>query len=255
MSRILESTNYDKFDLLEFNRDLHDTTRLEKSMLEHGFIDAYPIHVVKGESGKLMIKGGHHRFVVARKLKIPVKYVVCDDNVSIHELEKTTAKWTLKDYLDSYIRLGYTEYMAVREYQEKTGLPLSTCMGLLGGNQNGGNFNSQFKDGTYRVRDNSIAEPVGNLVLGCAERGVEFARIPSFVEAIAQCVLSGEFDCSTFMNKVSVNIQMMKKQASKDGYLDLIESVYNYKSQNKLPLAFLARESARKRNAARGGKS
>lgn len=248
MATIQETRNYDRFELLEFNRDIHDTRQLEASMREHGFLDAYPLHVVKNGAGKLKIKGGHHRFVVARKLNIPVKYVICDDNVSIHQLEKTTTRWTLKDYLASWVRIGLPEYLAVRDYHERTGIPLGLCTGLMGGQQGSGNFYDAFKAGTYHASENSIAEPVAEIVMGIAERDVKFAKHPLFVEAIAQCWLTSEFDTETFLTRVAANPSLMKKKTTKDEYLRLIEYVYNYKAQKKVPMAFLAREAARKRS-------
>ena len=44
----------------------------------------------KEPSGKAKIKAGHHRFTVARRIGIPVKYVICDElsEVTIQELEE-----------------------------------------------------------------------------------------------------------------------------------------------------------------------
>ena len=99
---ISKTKNYDRFDLHEINRPVKNTKKLELSMIEHGFIDAHPLHVITNGNGKLKIKDGHHRFMVARKLGIPVKYVVCDDAAGIHQLVETTNKWSLRDYLSSY---------------------------------------------------------------------------------------------------------------------------------------------------------
>ena len=126
------TTNYEMFQLLDFNRDVSKTRKLEASMKRHGYINAYPLHVVK-ENGKLRIKGGHHRFFVASKLGLPVAYVVCEDNASIHELEAATTRWSLDDYLTSYVRMGDADYIAIQKYQQRTGIATGLCVSMLGG--------------------------------------------------------------------------------------------------------------------------
>ena len=104
--RILESNNYSRFELTPFNRDVKKTKHLESLMRREGWIDAYPAHVIRNGDGRLLIKAGHHRFVVAQRLGIPIKYVECKDTTTIHELEKATIRWSIQDYLDSYVKEG-----------------------------------------------------------------------------------------------------------------------------------------------------
>lgn len=153
--KIQVTRNYDKFELLAFNRDVKRTTALERSMERYGWIDAYPMHVVPNGGVKLKIKAGHHRFTVAKKLGLPIKYVVCkDQGETIHELEVATTPWTLKNYLDSFVRCERPDYISVKEYHEKTGINLSQCISMLGGDlASSHNMGKKFKDGTYKVKE------------------------------------------------------------------------------------------------------
>ena len=137
MLKIYETTNYEKFELLSFNRDVNKTKFLEASMKKHGWIDAYPMHVMRGQNGNLRIKAGHHRFEVAQQLSIPVKYVVSDDNSTIYELEQATNNWNLNDYLVSFVRSGHPAYDKVKRYRERTGISLIACISMLGGQSAG----------------------------------------------------------------------------------------------------------------------
>ena len=133
MANIQGTTNYDRFELFEFNRDVGKTTALERSMLAYGW-HPYPMHVVKNGSGKLKIKAGHHRFHVARKLGIPCKYVIAEDQgETIQELEVATRPWTLQDYLASYCRVGNEHYINVKNYLELTGIPIQCAISMLAG--------------------------------------------------------------------------------------------------------------------------
>lgn len=253
MANIQETTNYDRFELFEFNRDVGKTTALERSMLAYGWLDPYPMHVVKNGSGKLKIKAGHHRFHVARKLGIPCKYVIAEDQgETIQELEVATRPWTLQDYLASYCRVGNEHYINVKNYLELTGIPIQCAISMLAGQTAAsGNQNKKFKAGTYKVSDEKHAYDVACLVIGCSDRGVKFARNFGFVQALSAVCRVKEFDNELFLARVKLHVGMMTAQPAKDAYLSVIEQVYNYGGGRKarLPIAFLAKEVATQRNA------
>ncbi len=253
MANIQETTNYDRFELFEFNRDVGKTTALERSMLAYGWLDPYPMHVVKNGSGKLKIKAGHHRFHVARKLGIPCKYVIAEDQgETIQELEVATRPWTLQDYLASYCRVGNEHYINVKNYLELTGIPIQCAISMLAGQTAAsGNQNKKFKAGTYKVSDEKHAYDVACLVIGCSDRGVKFARHFGFVQALSAVCRVKEFDNELFLARVKLHVGMMTAQPAKDAYLSVIEQVYNYGGGRKarLPIAFLAKEVATQRNA------
>lgn len=256
MTTIQETSNYDRFELFDFNRDVGKTSALEKSMLAHGWLDPYPMHVVKNGSGKLKIKAGHHRFHVARKLGIPCKYVVAEDKgETIHELEVATRPWSMSDYLSSFCRIGNEDYLAVREYLELTGIPMNSAISLLAGDSAGsGNHGPKFKNGTYKIGDQSHATDVAQIVLGCANRGVPFSRHQLFVAAVSSVCRVPEFDQDLFLSRVETNVGLMTPQPTRDAYVSLIEQVYNHGAKrNRLALAFMAKEcaAARSANAAR----
>lgn len=248
--RILETNNYSKFELLDFNRDVRKTRHLETSMIKHGWIDAYPAHVIRNpNTGKLQIKAGHHRFIVAQKLRIPIKYVECRDEATIHELERSTTPWKLKDYLISYVRLGKIAYDRVLQYHQETGINLAASISMLGGESAGSNnLHKQFKDGTYRLGDPTHATIVGDIALCCKQSGFAYACAKLFIEALSKVVWAEGFSPEVLKKKISRYVDHMKKQPSKQAYVEMLDSIYNRGSQNKIPLAFLAEEAARKRN-------
>ncbi|MBK8191624.1 MAG: hypothetical protein IPK79_14530 [Vampirovibrionales bacterium] len=257
MANIQETTNYDRFELFDFNRDIGKTTALERSMLAYGWLDPYPMHVVKNGSGKLKIKAGHHRFHVARKLGIPCKYVVAEDQgETIQELEVATRPWTLQDYLASYCRVGSEHYIKVKNYLELTGIPIQCAIAMLAGQTTAnGNQNNRFKAGTYKVSDEKHAYDVAFLAISCAEHGVRFARHFAFVQALSSVCRVDGFDKDIFISRVKAHSGMMTAQVSRDAYLVVIEQVYNYGGRKtRIPLAFLAKEAANRRNAVKNPK-
>ena len=249
--KLNETTNYDLFDLHEFNRDVKKLKFLEQSMKLHGYIAAYPLHVQKSGGGKLKIKGGHHRFIIARKLGIPVYYVICDDDATIHQLEKATNTWSLMDYLASWCRVGKEDYIEVRNYCTRTGISLSLASSMFFGNQAGsGNFNDAFKAGNFRIKDRKHARDVEGIVIHMKNCGVDCYNAHLLVQAVSRVLYVSEFDVETFKLKVKSHSHMITKQANSQEYMNMIESVYNRQNKEKIPLAFLADNAAKARNAA-----
>jgi hypothetical protein len=249
-ARILESNNYGKFQLMEFSREVKKTKHLEASMREHGWIDAYPAHVIRNGEGKWLIKAGNHRFEVARKLGIGIKFVECHDNATIHGLEKATVPWGLSGYLTSFARMGKSAYLAVRAYQEKTGIPLTHCISLLGGESAGShNLTNAFKDGTFRLGNSAHSEVMASIIGRCKECEFPYWKNSLFIQAVSKIVQAEGFDLDIMKNKIGTFCHYMKKQADMQEYVEMLDSIYNRQSQVKVPLAFLAEEAARKRDA------
>lgn len=249
-AKVLESNNHGRFELTDFNRDVNKTRHLEASMRKHGWIDAYPLHVIRNGGNKFLIKSGHHRFAVAVKLGIPVKYIECRDEITIHELEKATVRWSMQDYLTSYVRCGKEAYLAVLEYHKRTGIGLAACISMLAGDSAGsGNWNGRFKDGTYRLGNLSHSRVIATIIAQCRESGYPYWNNTLFVEAVSKVALAEGFASEVLKEKVKTFVYFMKKQATKQDYVDMVDSIYNRQSQNKMPLSFLAEEAARKRNA------
>ena len=245
---IKATSDYSRFLLHEFNRDVEKTGRLEESTKKHGWISAYPMHVTQ-DGARLKIKAGHHRFTVARKLGIPVKYVICDDsaNISIHELEISTNQWKLNDYLTSYCRIGNKNYTDVKAYHEKTGISLNLCTSLLAGSQAGSsNHIHKFKNGTYKTGDTKHADIIAHIVTILSLAKIKISTNNYFVNALSRALFVHQFKPEMFIDKALKNAAIMVKQPTTDRYMELIEEIYNYQARKntRLSLVFLAKEAA-----------
>jgi len=253
--KIEETMDYDMFELHEVNRDVMNNKELEDSMRKHGFISAYPIHVVKGSNGRLRIKAGHNRFVVAKRLNIPVKYVICDDAATIHELEKATKPWAITDYLASWCRAGKVEYLEIRNYNTKTGIAVSLAASMFFGNQAGsGNHYDAFKSGSFRIKDREHPEAVADIVLHMKACGISFSNTTLFVQALSRMLYVPEFKPEVFKMKVKNHTFMVVKKANLQQYLGMIADIYNRQNKDKKPLVYLANEAAKARNICYRGK-
>lgn len=247
--KILSSSNYKIFELLSFNRDVKKVAALTESMRKYGWINAYPMNVVQNGNGKLKIKDGHHRYEVATRLGIPVKYTVCSDKATIYELDRATNKWSVTDHLESYCRSGNIEYVKVKEYCRRTGIAPAIAMAMLAGQTAGtNNMQPAFKTGSYACKNTKNAEIVADIIIHCKRKGIEWVHNQKFVIALSKVSWVPEFSPARLKSKITAFPHMVQKKPHVEGYLDMIEEIYNYKSQEKCPLKFMASEAAKARN-------
>lgn len=249
--KVRESTNEKMFELLKYNRNVTKIEPLLKSMRKYGWISAYPMNVIANGNGKFLIKDGHHRFEAAQRLGIPFKYIVCRDDSTIYELDGSTNKWDLRDCLESYCRGGNIEYSRLRDYCGRTGIAPLAAMAMLGGQTAGtNNFRVRFREGTYRTGDTTNANIVADIVLHCKSKGIEWASTNNLVIALSRVVWVAGFSATRLKSKISAFPFMVEKKPHVEGYLEMIEAIYNRQARSKIPLKFLSDKAAKERNAA-----
>jgi hypothetical protein len=255
------TTNYEIFDLYNMNRDVIENSKpfkdLVRSMKDHGFISAYPLHCRAGMDGKLEVKGGHHRLAAAQHLGLPVSYVVTNDSASVRALEKAgPGKWKPSDYLRSYCRQGLPAYLELKDYMDRTGIKLSNAASMFHGNMAGsGNYlqYDRFQEGRFEIRDRKHPGDVADIVMALKSLNAKCAGDNLFVKGISKSLKTPEVKKNRLLTKSQKYFHLYEKQKNLENYLGNIELVYNYKCQNgsKLNLAFLAQRAAEERNAFR----
>lgn len=244
------SKEYHRFKLHQFNRDIKRSKALEKSMKEHGFIPAYPIHCkYDDETGDLYIIAGHHRFETAKKLAIPFYYVVFETNATIHELENATRKWDSSDYLTTFVRQGLIDYIEVQEYVERTKISIAQAMSMLGGElATSHNLKERFKSGKFKVRPDNHAETVAIIVTTLQQLGIDFAAKSKVVASLSRIALAGHADISQFLHRIKTHHAHIKEQASTDEYMKMWEEIYNRSSKGKrTPLVLLTEDTIKEK--------
>lgn len=247
--KISTSKNYDLFRLDKCNRSVTRLNKLQASMKKWGFLDAYPLHVVKNCSG-FVIKDGQHRFESAKSLGIPVKYVICkEQGISIPEINNASRSWNIRDYCESYRKQGKSDYGELLLFSDTHKLPLTICAAMLSGSQAGADVGNAIKSGSLKIKGLGVANSVASIVTE-ARKHVNFATNRYFVDAVSKCVMTPEFSASHLIEKMQKNPGMLRQMPTGDAYLEMLETLYNYKSQRTIPLRYMANENAKKRNRA-----
>ena len=253
-NKIRSTLDYGKFDLYPVNRTVDTKSlgfkRLLESMKRHGWLSAYPMHCIQNGGGKLLIKGGHHRFKVAQALGMPVKYVVSNDDADIYSLEQAGGRiWKNKDYLDSFCKQGKPNYLVLKEYMSRTGISLQHAASMFFGQTAGsGNYvkNGRFQQGFFKIKDHEHPNDVAEIVLKLKSIGVKWSNDSKFVNALSKSLKTNIFNKQRFLEKSQTHSQLFEKKKNVQDYLKLIEHIYNYKCprKDKVNVAFIAEEQA-----------
>jgi len=253
----LKSTkNYDMFEMHELNRQQHDDPILLESMKVHGFMPSSPIQCIRNGGGTLKVIRGHHRLDYAKRLGLPVWYVVDESNTDIFALEASSkGRWDLPDFTYARAQAGDENYTKLLRFQKKHSLPLGVAASLVGGEgASSNNKQRTIKDGKFRVGDMKHADRVVAITDHCKTLGIPFATSTAFVGAISMVLRVPEFDTARFLHCITLNPTMMNRRSSRGACLDEIDALYNYALKAKrIPLAFKAREAGRQRQDTFGG--
>ena len=94
-----------------------------------------------------------------------------------------------------------------------------------------------FKTGQFKVRDLEGGKAKAELLATLAPHFSHWKDAP-FVKAFLCCLNRAGFEFKTFLHRVQQNPTMLKPCTTIDGYLLLIEEVYNYRSPKKVPLRY-----------------
>jgi hypothetical protein len=250
-AKLEKTKDYDLFEMHPCNRPLHENKVLERSMRVNGFMPSSPLQCVRNGNGKLKILRGHHRFSLAKKLGIPVYYIIDESNTDIFDLEgASTTAWNAPDFAAARARSGDKNMRFLLDFKERHGLTLGAAASLVGGQSAGsGNKVREIKSGTFNIGDMGHAKDVVRVTDKLRELGVAFATTTAFVAAVSKVLRVPEINHASLMHKVGLHYHLISKRGTAREYIQEIEELYNYGVKTKrLPLAFRAEEEGRKRS-------
>lgn len=237
---VYQTSNYEMFELNIMNRDISNTKRLESSMAKYGFWQTKPIHVDR-VGKKLVIKDGHHRFEIAKKLEIPVCYMISENpEITLREISGSENIHTMANYLQENVRAGNPNYIAVKRFHEKTGISLNNCISILANESAAGcNHANRFKDGVFVVKADTYADKIAELVEAMKSKGIAFAACTNLVKALSRIIIAGHADLKLLKHKMATFPFLIERRSTLDQYSDMFEDLYNYRQGNKVALSYL----------------
>jgi len=227
---------------------------LADKMEKNGFPPSMAISVYL-DRGELIINTGHHRLAAAERLGIPVFYIIEDRWTDEQMVDEGTSgqSWSPLSVVQLFAEKGKRDYQFLLYYAEK-GIPIGMAASMLIGHGAAScHTRKKLVDGTFRIVDTKQADMFIDIF-------DEFAEIQptvksrSFISALSKCLLTNEFDLHTFKSRLRRNPEMLGKTSNADQMLALIDEIYNFRSTNKIPLAFMAKAQSAKRGKQFGKK-
>lgn len=232
--KIRTTTNYNQFKQLTGNRSINQShkARLMESMREN-----YRFTVITVNENYEVIDG-QHRLACAKELGLPVHYVVCKGYglSDVQQLNANLKRWTTNDYLEGYCEMGNEHYLFYRAFKNSFRLGHNECMRLLSGSYKGRKFDD-FRNGEFTVVDGAKAMDYAEKIVGLEDLypGV---RRRAFVFAMMDLLDLPQFDYDRFRSKLERQRAKMHDCTSSDQYKDLIETIYNFYTSDKVNLRF-----------------
>lgn len=118
VAHIFSTTDYDKFRLIDDNRELRSIGKILRSIQAVGQVMS-PILV----NEKMEVIDGQHRLAAFKKLGCPVYYMV-QEGIGIEEcrnLNTGQTNWTTNDYVHSYATEGVPDYVRLTSLLDEFG--------------------------------------------------------------------------------------------------------------------------------------
>jgi hypothetical protein len=251
-NKLAKTSNYAMFSIDDENRPLQlngaKRSELRRSMQKYGFLKAYPILCVQ-RSGKLWVKDGQHRLAIAQELGLAVWYVIEDQDIDIAALNNTQCTWKASDYLGRYAAQGNTDYIELQEFRDRHRLTISLCIGLLGDQAEERNLHEKFKSGKFKVKSRKTADRIATLYTRIGEHNRRVKSRFLMGALFAMCQIDG-LDDERLLHGVERCPELLVSYGSREGYLDMLERLYNYGRRTKYPLKIEAENAIRRRNPA-----
>jgi len=248
--KINVTKNYRLFGRSVENRplDMKKHKKLMESMKLYGNLPCFPIVCSRDADKHLIVKDGQHRLAVAEALGLPVYWIEETVDFDVATVNNTQKVWQLIDYARKYAANGSKDYQEVLEFSETHRLPIGTSVALLSGTTGFSNVQKGFCDGTFKVRDrvwaDAVASVYGPIVLLAAE-----VRNARFIEACMAACRVEAFDPKRMVRNAGRCRDKLASYSTRDAYLDMMETIYNFGCKQLLGLKAEATMAMRERSA------
>lgn len=187
---------------------------------------------------------GQHRLEARKRLGLAVPYVVAGNYglADVQILNARQKKWSIDDFVKSYIELGKKDYEIYQWFRKQYNLPHGVVVALLSKTplMSSGTHRQPketFNTGNFKVVDLMWAKGVAEDLLKIQPH-FDHWNNRGFVAALMFCLSKKAFDFKKFLSKLENNPVQLKPCANTDLYIQHIETLYNYRSQEKVSLRY-----------------
>lgn len=236
---IYSSKQYDDFIFKEENRSIDEShvDKIVKSFEKYGWIGS-PIEVSETKnSRKLQIEEGQHRYLAAKKLGLPISFILVPPRNAVMqaEINDLVDRWKAYKFIEMYARNGVQSYKRLQNLIiEFPNYPLSEILAIVTGDHQRkflikGNLRLE-SDGYIRARN--ILKDLSKLKDAMESIGMESR---SYRRAFAKLLKCEVIDVDRMLEKIEkYGRGIFEKVSTVDRAVDYIERVYNYNSKKDI---------------------
>lgn len=237
---IYSSSQYDDFVFKKENRTIDESfvNKLMKSFEKYGWIGS-PIEISETADGKKQIEEGQHRFLAAKKLNIPIRFIVVPErNAYVQaEINDLNNKWKPMKFIEMYARNGVISYKRLlnlfTQFPNYTTKQIFTACGVYGGRQL-----EIVKEGRLQLSDERFIKTRNVLLdLNTIKEAMDKIGFSSHQYTIGyiQLLKAGAIDKNRMEEKIlKYGKSVFEKVATVEKAVDYIERVYNYNSKKDI---------------------
>lgn len=242
---VLQTRNYQLFKPATGNRQLYEPLikRLAKEFRDRGFSDDFPI-LVRPLGKEFVVIDGQHRLAAAALAGVGVKYKMTNENeASIPKLNSVLKSWAIKDFVNYWAAHGRNPYQKVLELSSQFKMDVSTISVILSQKasnkgMSSGAIRERLKDGSFSFTPDDLEnfhftiEKV-NEIRFASPLYEEFHGSSPFIKAILRLVCASGYNHEKMMNAIKHRQSLIVKCTSINGYIILLEQVYNWKTRSE----------------------
>jgi hypothetical protein len=243
-SIIKKTHDYGIFKVLKGNRNVNQLhlRRLKQSMMEH------PLFTIIFVNQRMEIIDGQHRYFISKELGLPIYYVVIYgygmEEVKI--LNSNSEKWKKRDYLESHIDSGSTDYIKFKEFQMLfPDFNFSTCVRLLSGlsSHRSKSFDGlrgsvkDFENGDFKIKDWNKSLKVASKILDFKPYYDKF-KDNTFCLTLLSLFEHKNYNHADMLKKLKIQPTAIKPCKTQEQYTIMLESIYNFKRKDKVNLRY-----------------
>jgi ParB/Sulfiredoxin domain len=231
------TSEYDVFERMAGNRPLDEkhVLNLMRRMEKHDLFT--PIQI----NENFEIVDGQHRLEARKRLGLPVPFFCVSEYrlAEVQEINAMQKKWNSADFTESFIERGNRNYSIYKWFRNQYSLSHTLAVHLLmyGKITGHDNIKDIFQSGQLVVADLSMAKEKAEMMLRI-QPFFEHWNSTGFARAILFCLRKKEFDFEKFMRRLEANPTMLKPCANTNQYIEVIETIYNFRSAHKVNLRY-----------------
>lgn len=228
---ILWSKDYDDFTFYDCNREIdykHCEKKIQQSLLQYGWLKSFPMVV----DGKLRIRDGQHRFLVAKQLGIPIPVLIVEnfDDENMFAINNASKRWTLDDFVHYHMKKGDKNAALLYELSKKYNLSMRFLFELAHIDRHLAN--------SVKVVFPNLSEKVLVSKIELINEILDVLRIKKKQERLRASLISfienPRYNHQHFLKKLSFQLDKFHICTNYRAYVAMFQDIYNYKTSDKV---------------------